>query len=604
MFDIKKEKKFFLAVITVILLSSVSSFGLAYAPSADVFAGQATCPEEEKGVFASQSDVYIFGTGLTDGDYYVKVTTTGGVDLGTSGVTVVPVLGGELACIQLNTIVNKISDSTPGWDESTQNINYKIRISTDPDFPPGQFLESDVFKVNAATPPPPGTATITLVKIVDNIYGGNEGENDFGLRVGGNVVLSGVIVPVTPGVPISISEDGIPGAYEFVGISGTGCPTTLPDSVTLASGQDLTCEITNRDIQPTITLTKVADSNWETKDPNDFLLTIDGSPATSGTSYPVNSNTVIPIGETQQYGYVLDSVTGDGCPAKEDFTGTPLSASVTLDEGEDLSCTITNKDIRGELKVRKFYDLNANGLYDDPTIPDIEGWKVNVDGTDQFTTFLGLFLPGPITVYEYLPIQLNWIATTPTTFTPIVVTDERVNVKFGNLCLGPGGGHTLGFWSNKNGQATMNDGGTLAPELALLSGLNLRNGAGADFDPATYSIFRTWLLSATATNMSYMLSAQLAAMELSVEAGNVSDSSLVYAPGLLPFAPITGLSATGFISVNDLMTAANNALGADGYTPAGDSNRAFQGALKNALDAANNNKNFVQTTPCAFSFAE
>jgi hypothetical protein len=30
--------------------------------------------------------------------------------------------------------------------------------------------------------------------------------------------------------------------------------------------------------------------------------------------------------------------------------------------------------------------------------------------------------------------------------------------------------------------------------------------------------------------------------------------------------------------------------------------RAYQQALKNALDKANNNLTFVQSTPCAFSF--
>jgi hypothetical protein len=32
--------------------------------------------------------------------------------------------------------------------------------------------------------------------------------------------------------------------------------------------------------------------------------------------------------------------------------------------------------------------------------------------------------------------------------------------------------------------------------------------------------------------------------------------------------------------------------------------RAYQEALKNALDAANNNLNFVQAAPCPFTFAD
>ena len=90
---------------------------------------------------------------------------------------------------------------------------------------------------------------------------------------------------------------------------------------------------------------------------------------------------------------------------------------------------------------------------------------------------------------------------------------------------------TLGFWSNKNGLATMNDGGSVCSELALLNGLYLRNAAGTRMNfGCDYNAFKNWLLSATATNMAYMLSAQLEAMELNVEAGFVNGSALVYAP--------------------------------------------------------------------------
>src|SRR5438093_2791256 len=97
--------------------------------------------------------------------------------------------------------------------------------------------------------------------------------------------------------------------------------------------------------------------------------------------------------------------------------------------------------------------------------------------------------------------------------------------------------------------------------------------------------------------MAYMLSAQLAAMELNVSHGFVSGSSLVYEACLKDFG-----YPTGFISINALMTAANNALCADGYTPSGNPDRALQECLKNALDDANNNKNFVQGSPCPFTF--
>jgi hypothetical protein len=245
------------------------------------------------------------------------------------------------------------------------------------------------------------------------------------------------------------------------------------------------------------------------------------------------------------------------------------------------------------LNVVKFYDANANGINDDGQL--ITGWKVNIhDGInfDRFTPVSIIVAPDDYVVTEYDPLQTNWLHTTANPVNVSLANGDEKTVEFGNVCLGAGGGLTLGYWSNKNGEKTMNDGGTLAPELTLLSGLNLRNANGTNFDPATYAAFRTWILGATATNMANMLSAQLAAMELNVEAGNVSGSALVYVGGSI-----------GFTTINNLMTLANTSLGTDGNTVAAGATRTYQELLKNALDKANNNLNFVQATPCAFSFA-
>jgi hypothetical protein len=249
------------------------------------------------------------------------------------------------------------------------------------------------------------------------------------------------------------------------------------------------------------------------------------------------------------------------------------------------------------LGVLKFYDANANGINDDGQL--ITGWKIRIQDNIDYIRFTPVDIivdPDDYIVTEFAPIQTNWIRTTPNPVAITLVNGEEETVEFGNVCLGPGGGLTLGFWSNKNGQDKMNDGGTMVPELALLSGLNLRNASGANFDPANYSSFRTWLLNATATNMAYMLSAQLATMELNVEGGFVNGGALVYAPGA------TSANALGFISINNLMAEANASLGTNGYTVAASATRTYQEALKNALDKANNNLNFVQATPCVFTF--
>lgn len=265
-----------------------------------------------------------------------------------------------------------------------------------------------------------------------------------------------------------------------------------------------------------------------------------------------------------------------------------------------------------EICVEKFYDANVNGAAD-PGEVLIDGWKVLITDGISLTRFTPVCVTVEATdpdtqtplynVFEYSAVEPHWIHTTPQTVSNIALPPgTSTTVTFGNVCVGAGGGKTLGFWSNKNGEATMKDGGTLVPELALLSSRNLRNANGSNFDPASYTTFRTWLLDANATNMSYMLSAQMAAMVLNVESGGVAGGALVYAPQLLPFAPVAGLNALGFISINNLLTAANTELGLHGLVLSGSPFRTYQEALKNALDDGNNNENFVQATPCPFSF--
>jgi hypothetical protein len=250
-----------------------------------------------------------------------------------------------------------------------------------------------------------------------------------------------------------------------------------------------------------------------------------------------------------------------------------------------------------KLNVIKFYDANANSLNDDGQL--INGWKIRIqDGIDiiRFTPVAVTVDPDDYIVTEGDPAETNWVHTTTNPVNVTLAAGDEKTVEFGNLCLGPGGGHTLGFWSNKNGQATMNDGGTVAPELALLNGKCLSNGSGNQGDFADYNSFRNWILSASATNMSYMLSAQLAAMDLNVEAGFVSSSALIYAPGT------NSANALGFATVGAVVAEAETELCAHQTAFAGAAWRSYQEALKNALDKANNNLTFVQGTPCPFTF--
>jgi hypothetical protein len=268
-----------------------------------------------------------------------------------------------------------------------------------------------------------------------------------------------------------------------------------------------------------------------------------------------------------------------------------------------------NADITGV----KFYDANTDGIQDNGEL-GIANWLIQINPSDvngatcQLTGGSGSydFAVTPNTGFTITEgdalTPTTWLHTTATSGSATSgANGTTVNgPNFGNVCEGAGGGLTLGFWSNKNGQKL-----ETSADMAFLDSLYLRNANGSNFDPSSTSGLSTWLLNATAVNMSYMLSAQLAAMELNVRHNDVSGSALVFAGTAPAGCTITGLQTNGFITVNDLMTAANTELGADGSATSGDPERTCQEFKKTALDNANNNLNFVQPdqNSCpAFSF--
>ena len=205
-------------------------------------------------------------------------------------------------------------------------------------------------------------------------------------------------------------------------------------------------------------------------------------------------------------------------------------------------------------------------------------------------TPLSLKVDPGVRVTEASARESNWRRTTAGSV-QVTAAGDRTTVQFGNVCVGAGGAQGTGFWTNKNGQALFGP-----DDLASMVSLNLRNANGSTFDPSSYGAFKSWLQGASATNMAYDLSAQLAAMKLNVLNGRVSGSSLVAAPGT------TSANAAGFATVSDLMSEANLELGLHGLVTGGTPFRVYQAALRDGLLNANGNKTFVQPAPCSFSF--
>jgi len=276
----------------------------------------------------------------------------------------------------------------------------------------------------------------------------------------------------------------------------------------------------------------------------------------------------------------------------------------SLVSGAAIACICST----GTIIVKKFYDANANGIHDAGEVR-LSNWPMTLGSTtlgtlgtlltDAFgyATFSGTPVGGNYTMTEGTPIEGNWVQSSPKVngipVNPItgihVTAGYTTQLSFGNYCTKPSGGRTPGFWSNKNGQATMLDGSpaSLLPELNLLGSLNLVDANGNAFDPVDYPSFRAWLLGSDATNMAYKLSSHLAAMRLNVEAGFVNGNAL--------YAPYGG-------TINALINAANTSLGLYPYTPSGHAQRANQEQLKNFLDALNNGGGVVSPVPCKRTF--
>ncbi|MCA8964179.1 MAG: hypothetical protein H6838_00415 [Planctomycetes bacterium] len=235
----------------------------------------------------------------------------------------------------------------------------------------------------------------------------------------------------------------------------------------------------------------------------------------------------------------------------------------------------------------------ANFGVRDPGELGLANWPVSLaDGTTTVQTVTdgnGNFAFhnvqfGNYSVELLIPTGTGYEATTPTSFVVNVCGCVDVGVgEFGLRmqtmnCLG----RTPGFWRNKNGKAIIqsltNNFAQLGAHLSLL---HVVDADGNPFSTNDWNTYKTWLQQAEATNMSYMLSAHLVAMHWNVTSGGVSSFCIVDGGPLGP------------VNIQTLMEMAVMALMTDGYTPAGDPNRAYQEQIKNALDAANNNLNWL-----------
>ena len=356
-------------------------------------------------------------------------------------------------------------------------------------------------------------------------------------------------------------------------------------------------------VDPPSTTTTDQDGNWS-------LCLPDHESTTGSTDFDVSETLEAGWKET---GNVSDSgvITAGGASVSLTtfvYTVTIPNNAIATASGLDFG-NIPQGTVSGD----KYYDSVQNGIFDAlETL--LTGWKITQGGaasanlTSPFSVTLN---PG---VYTFTEVQATngWtqtgnvsdqstksggalVALSTKVYTVTIPNDQPSSVSglhFGNVCSVSPGGLTIGFWSNKNGLALIT-----AADFTNLNAFYLRiaNGGNRDFVDTlakNKTDYSKWLLAATATNMAYMLSAQMSGTYLNVVHGQTNGSIVVdgtrtvsqeiaYANSLLANPIASGT----FAGLNGSVTVQGSAL------------RTEQERVKNILDKINNGGSFIQPSP-------
>ena len=142
--------------------------------------------------------------------------------------------------------------------EETGNEIQTDSLLADMVFSATQHRNNDQFRCPVIEPEPePEVATLTLLKTVDNAFGGSAVDTDWTLEAVGPESVSGaegdpdVTANTVLAGTYDLSESGGPLGYSASAwdCSGTGTQDD-DDTITLADGEELTCTITNTEDDP------------------------------------------------------------------------------------------------------------------------------------------------------------------------------------------------------------------------------------------------------------------------------------------------------------------------------------------------------------------
>jgi hypothetical protein len=201
-----------------------------------------------------------------------------------------------------------------------------------------------------------------ISKHVTNDNGGTKQASNFTMTVTGtNPSLTsfpgaetGTYVTLDPG---SYSVDELPITDYLKTIVTPGC------SGTVAYGDLKICDITNNDIQPKLTVTKIVVG--DSTPVSSFTLNVGTTTVVSGVQNGFNAGNYI-VSESAVTLFNYNTVISGNCAS---------NGSVTLAPGDVKACTITNTRKTGTLRVLKNVDLNGDGDYSDAGETGATDWQ-------------------------------------------------------------------------------------------------------------------------------------------------------------------------------------------------------------------------------------
>ncbi|WP_105186316.1 VWA domain-containing protein [Micropruina glycogenica] len=338
---------------------------------------------------------------ITNTDQPARLTLVKVVDNGTTGATAVPA-NWTLSATGPATVSGP-GNSAAVTNQSVPAGSYTLQEAGGPaGYTPSSWsCVGGTLAAGAVTVPNGGNVTctitntaiaprLTLVKQVVNANGGTAVPTAWQLTATsaasaitgqtGSAAVTNAVVPV--GV-YTLSEAG-PTGYTASAWSCTGA-TVSGSTVTITAGSNVTCTIVNTDQPALLTLVKVVDNGdtGATATPADWTLSAAGSITVTGAgnSAEVTAQTV-PAGN-----YTLsetDGPSGYTASAWNCGTATVTGSTVTVPNGGDVTCTITNTAVAPTLTLVKVVDNGNTGATTAAT-----AWTLTADGPSRISGATG-----------------------------------------------------------------------------------------------------------------------------------------------------------------------------------------------------------------------